>query len=262
MTVIVARAPTQKLDNPKLRSLQIHPESACQQCSAKRNDANSRVPIGACISPAHACKTINLASSHIIFTSDNRSIERKSMYGMIMAPDRGRNERLFELGVSAIGVCPSRSASLNTLLTDWQLVAMFLLGRHLISKMSEVSDPDHEKKEQTRIKSAAILRRLDAPDDTSVHRDNDRPRREELELSQYEQAVLQDLVFPEDISVSFEDIGGLSHVIDELRESVIYPLTMPGLYATSSALLSAPSGVLLYGPPGCVCYRRFSSERC
>lgn len=118
--------------------------------------------------------------------------------------------------------------------------------------MSEVSDPDHERKEQTRIKSAAILRRLDSPDEDGKHQDQSRPRKEDLELSQYEQAVLQDLVFPEDIPVSFEDIGGLSHVIEELRESVIYPLTMPDLYATSSALLSAPSGVLLYGPPGCV----------
>ena len=36
-----------------------------------------------------------------------------------------------------------------------------------------------------------------------------------------------------------------------MRESVIYPLTMPHLYAQSSSLLAAPSGVLLYGPPGC-----------
>ena len=47
------------------------------------------------------------------------------------------------------------------------------------------------------------------------------------------------------------DIGGLTDIIDELKESVIYPLTMPELYAHSSSLLSAPSGVLLYGPPGC-----------
>ena len=46
------------------------------------------------------------------------------------------------------------------------------------------------------------------------------------------------------------DIGGLDAIIEELRESVIYPLTHPSLYTTSS-LLSAPSGVLLYGPPGC-----------
>lgn len=60
-----------------------------------------------------------------------------------------------------------------------------------------------------------------------------------------------DVVAPDDISMSFEDIGGLGEVIEELKESVIYPLTMPHLYSSTSSLLTAPSGVLLYGPPGC-----------
>lgn len=60
-----------------------------------------------------------------------------------------------------------------------------------------------------------------------------------------------DVVAPEDIAVSFEDIGGLDHIIKELKQSVIYPLTMPHLYASTSSLLTAPSGVLLFGPPGC-----------
>jgi SpoVK/Ycf46/Vps4 family AAA+-type ATPase len=60
-----------------------------------------------------------------------------------------------------------------------------------------------------------------------------------------------DVVAPEDIPVSFEHIGGLEDIIEELKESVIYPLTMPHLYSSSSSLLTAPSGVLLYGPPGC-----------
>lgn len=60
-----------------------------------------------------------------------------------------------------------------------------------------------------------------------------------------------DVVAPEDISVSFQDIGGLDDIIEELEESVIHPLTMPHLYSSTSSLLTAPSGVLLYGPPGC-----------
>lgn len=114
-------------------------------------------------------------------------------------------------------------------------------------------DPEHEKHEKARIESAAILKRLDAPpayEDTERGL-NRRPQREELKLNQYEQAILQDLVFPEDIPVGFDDIGGLSNIIEELKESVIYPLTMPDLYMHSSSLLAAPSGVLLYGPPGC-----------
>lgn len=114
-------------------------------------------------------------------------------------------------------------------------------------------DPDADVKERARLKSTSILKRLEPPrgHDSNSETDHDRPRREDLHLTQYEQIILQDLVFPEDISVSFEDIGGLSNIVEELRESVIYPLTMPGLYSRSSSLLSAPSGVLLYGPPGC-----------
>ncbi len=70
-------------------------------------------------------------------------------------------------------------------------------------------------------------------------------------LNQYESQIAMEVVAPEDIPVGFEDIGGLDDIIDELRESVIYPLTMPHLYSGNSSLLSAPSGVLLYGPPGC-----------
>ena len=45
------------------------------------------------------------------------------------------------------------------------------------------------------------------------------PRRGDLNLTQYEQAILQDLVFPDDINVSFEDIGGLSHIIERAARS-------------------------------------------
>ncbi|OAP60002.1 hypothetical protein AYL99_05004 [Fonsecaea erecta] len=114
-------------------------------------------------------------------------------------------------------------------------------------------DPEAEQKEQNRLQSAAILRRLDDPQQNQLAKQlgSDRPPRESLRLSQYEEVILQELVFPEDISVSFDDIGGLSDIIEDLRESVIYPLTLPELYSTSSSLLAAPSGVLLYGPPGC-----------
>ena len=51
--------------------------------------------------------------------------------------------------------------------------------------------------------------------------------------------------------ISSADIGGLDPIIEELKESVIYPLTLPALFASTSTLLAAPKGVLLYGPPGC-----------
>lgn len=70
-------------------------------------------------------------------------------------------------------------------------------------------------------------------------------------LSSYEKIMLAYLVPPEDIDVSFADIGGLDLIVDDLRESVILPLVYPQLFSQYGNLLAAPKGVLLYGPPGC-----------
>jgi ATPase family AAA domain-containing protein 1 len=78
--------------------------------------------------------------------------------------------------------------------------------------------------------------------------------------------IAAEIIRPEDIDVDFSsvsppwsssflsnilvEIGGLDTTIASLRESVIYPLIYPHLFPRS-ALLTAPKGVLLYGPPGC-----------
>ncbi|KAF9892221.1 hypothetical protein FE257_001997 [Aspergillus nanangensis] len=132
----------------------------------------------------------------------------------------------------------------------------YFLIRYLLSRLD--FDPESQKKEEQRRKSAAILRKLDGGDESdgesprrSGKRGERRQKKGELVLNQYEQAIAMDVVAPDDISVSFESIGGLDEIIEELKESVIYPLTMPHLYTSTSSLLTAPSGVLLYGPPGC-----------
>ena len=66
----------------------------------------------------------------------------------------------------------------------------------------------------------------------------------------YKRQILSSIVTPEEINITFQDIGGLDPLISDLHESVIYPLMMPEVYS-NSPLLQAPSGVLLYGPPGC-----------
>lgn len=70
------------------------------------------------------------------------------------------------------------------------------------------------------------------------------------DLSEYEARLLANVVHPEEIATGFEDIGGLEFIVEELRESVLFPLThMNELQSTP--LLHSPKGVLLYGPPGC-----------
>lgn len=151
--------------------------------------------------------------------------------------------------------------------------------RQVIS--SVISDPEREKHEQASVRAKAHLERLQREKDRrrggedGVSDENGNPRVEDLTLNQYENTVAMDMVAPQDIHVGFEcesikrplglilpdrqapclthdaAIGGLDGIIEELKESVIYPLTMPQLYSHGGSLLSAPSGVLLYGPPGC-----------
>lgn len=113
-------------------------------------------------------------------------------------------------------------------------------------------DPDRERKEQIKKKSNAILRRLDE----NERKDGGKGGRlDKLIMSSYEKTILTEVVAPEDIHISFQgtpflecgeavelksrgvaapvadswgllaDIGGLEPIIEELRESVIYPLT-------------------------------------
>lgn len=126
-------------------------------------------------------------------------------------------------------------------------------------------DPDASNKADAQQKAAAASQRLSSilgnkPQElleADGYREDedpdDRRRRDYMlqHLTPYEQTIAMEVVAPDEIPVSFDDIGGLDDIIEELRESVIYPLTMPHLYSGASSLLSAPSGVLLYGPPGC-----------
>ncbi|ODV97408.1 hypothetical protein PACTADRAFT_74918 [Pachysolen tannophilus NRRL Y-2460] len=77
------------------------------------------------------------------------------------------------------------------------------------------------------------------------------PKFDDSNLSEHEKLILSNVITPAEISVTFADIGGLDPIIDELKESVLLPLTHPEIYNHYSNLLKAPKGVLLHGPPGC-----------
>ncbi|EIE21008.1 putative 26S proteasome regulatory complex, ATPase RPT2 [Coccomyxa subellipsoidea C-169] len=51
-----------------------------------------------------------------------------------------------------------------------------------------------------------------------------------------------------DLSVSFDQVGGLDHYIRALKEMVFLPLVYPELFERFH--ISPPRGVLFYGPPG------------
>lgn len=73
----------------------------------------------------------------------------------------------------------------------------------------------------------------------------------EVTFNQYENMIAGDMVFPDEIDVTFADVGG--HDVDkrEIYDLVCLPLKRPDIFAkTRSTLISPPRGILLYGPPG------------
>ncbi|MEV0292078.1 proteasome ATPase [Nocardia sp. NPDC050710] len=62
-------------------------------------------------------------------------------------------------------------------------------------------------------------------------------------------AEVEDLVLEEVPDVDYEDIGGLSRQIEQIRDAVELPFLHKDLFREYA--LRPPKGVLLYGPPGC-----------
>ncbi|KAI7890003.1 P-loop containing nucleoside triphosphate hydrolase protein [Mucor mucedo] len=111
-------------------------------------------------------------------------------------------------------------------------VAFYFAFKFIVGSL----DPTKAKRQEAKAKSNKVLGKLGAKD---------------LKLTEYEQIIAAEVIHADEISVNFKQIGGLDHIIQDLRESVIYPLCYPELFTSASGLLGAPRGVLLYGPPGC-----------
>jgi ATP-dependent 26S proteasome regulatory subunit len=110
-------------------------------------------------------------------------------------------------------------------------VALYYALRYVLSSL-DPSGASSASSKKAASKSRSILSKAGLSEQQLV----------ELDLDEYE---------PSSIDVTFESIGGLDEIIASLRETVIYPLTYPELFASANGLLSAPKGVLLYGHPGC-----------
>lgn len=50
-------------------------------------------------------------------------------------------------------------------------------------------------------------------------------------------------------NVTFDDVGGMEDLKDEIRMKIIHPLTHPDLYRAYGKTIGG--GILMYGPPGC-----------
>ena len=84
-----------------------------------------------------------------------------------------------------------------------QNISLYYLVRYALSKFEPEEKKDSEKR---RSAAAAVLRRLDESNEQQDEEGNERVRKEDLILNQYEQMIAMEVVAPEDISVSFKGI--------------------------------------------------------
>ncbi|XP_066584571.1 outer mitochondrial transmembrane helix translocase isoform X2 [Prorops nasuta] len=104
-------------------------------------------------------------------------------------------------------------------------------------------DPTNKAKKKAKKKAEEQLRKLAKTSNSALAIDTD-------QLTDYEMMIASHLVDPKDIKVTWKNIAGLEHVIQELKEAVILPIQRKKLFE-NSLLTQAPKGVLLHGPPGC-----------
>ncbi|XP_074346358.1 uncharacterized protein LOC141685136 [Apium graveolens] len=67
--------------------------------------------------------------------------------------------------------------------------------------------------------------------------------------NEFEKLLLDEVIWPKDIGVTFDDIGGLDNMKEMLKKLVVLPIQRPNLYGKGH-LIQPCKGILLFGPPG------------
>ena len=138
------------------------------------------------------------------------------------------------------------------------------LTKYLQQQQKSTRPTNQEAKERlTKLLTAraeAELTDTDDEDDNGYEKDEmkqqairDKVRRQvvqSLEMNEYETAIAEDVIDPNDITVNFKDVGGIDDIKAELWDLVVLPIIRPDLFCSDSGLVSPPRGILLYGAPG------------
>lgn len=87
--------------------------------------------------------------------------------------------------------------------------------------------------------SAEIARKLNRPDIAKIS------------LDSYEARIGKDAVVGvDDLTTTFQDLGGMKNELDKVHDSIVLPLQLWKAMKANNRILPCPTGVLLYGNPG------------
>lgn len=103
--------------------------------------------------------------------------------------------------------------------------------------MMNALDPTKKQKREAQKKAKLLFDRINLSSNKMI-------------LNEYELVVASQLIDPQTIDISWNHIGGLDNIIDDIKSEVVLPIKMPHIFP-GALNHRPPSGVLLHGPPGC-----------
>ncbi|XP_060063421.1 outer mitochondrial transmembrane helix translocase-like [Ylistrum balloti] len=163
--------------------------------------------------------------------ASSRSFLKSNLSGNCLSATNVAMEENGEL-LSKVGKQELTAKLLSTLIG---LAASFGITYFALKWLSNVMDPTHKERKSATARAQKMLQLLGVKD---------------VKLSDHELCIAANLVDPLSVSVDWKDIGGLEEVVEQIKETVIFPFRRRDLFMNSS-LLQSPKGVLFYGPPGC-----------
>jgi len=61
---------------------------------------------------------------------------------------------------------------------------------------------------------------------------------------------IANVIVPEQVDITFDDIGGLEDQKEEIQKTIVLPILLANELRQHTKLINVPKGLLLYGPPG------------
>lgn len=142
------------------------------------------------------------------------------------------------------------SRTWTNMVFDACLMAGGMLGVYLIMRKILLNmDPTNQRgsMDPTLVLKVRILKSLQKSGRTSL-------RLKDFHTNKYENALLDTVKLPTELTVTFDDIGGLEEQKQSIMETILLPLGCPELFDEKgdnfSELCRPPTGILFYGPPG------------
>jgi len=168
-----------------------------------------------------------IAASTVNGVIENGAVSGHNETMQILSSDKSVNRNFNEVVSYIIN---------NEIIRKTIALGVTLAGSYYIVKcLANVLDPTRQEKMEAQKRAERLMKQIGV---TGV------------KLTEYELCIASNLVDPLSMTTSWQDIGGLDDVLDDIQESIILPFSRRDLYANTQ-LLSPPKGVLLFGPPGC-----------